>query len=98
MSARNYTNCPRCRKRAAKRKDELCKLAASQYGQVSSEEYLKTLQEAHNTKAPEGTLGEYYEHDFMVNNSFVCRYSVYCSACGFEFEHTSVSQNVVKDE
>lgn len=98
MSARNYKDCPRCRKRAAALKEDRHARAASQYGKVTAENYQKMLAHAESAKAPTGTLGEYYENWFDDTGAFRSRYEVHCDECGFTFKTTSVTFNAVKDE
>lgn len=86
MSAKNYTDCPRCRDRTKALKEERFREASASYGKVSQLEFEELIQTARDTKAQPGTLAEYYEWEFSKSGKWRFLYSCSCP-CGFQFQH-----------
>ena len=95
MSARNYTDCKKCRRIAKRIQDEQHSEAAKAYGKVHPEEYQRLLSLAQSIRAPESSLAEYYEFDFRDDGTFKLRYDVHCQKCGFNFKHEATVANAL---
>ena len=87
MSARNYTNCPKCREIAKETRDRRFREASAAYGKVDQTEFEEMMRTARRTTEPSNTLAEYHEWEFTSAGRWWMRYSCQCSDCGFAFEH-----------
>lgn len=94
MSAREWTECPKCieeHKREVARRE---KLVSRRYGQELQATFLARVSEleAFRNQPHEMSLARYYEFYFDTSGKFTMRFNCLCEKCGFAFEHRSESQ------
>lgn len=86
MSAKNWTECPRCKAMAQAKKARLERLTETAYGKMPQEKYQRLLRAVKRPIKLEDTLREYYEWGFD-EGVFSINYHVSCTGCGFAFQH-----------
>lgn len=88
MSARNWSECPKCLKKLEKEKERLRLEAGDKYGKISKDDYLTLLKEIESS-IPEGlkeyTLREDYEIGTDEYGLFEISYKCCCDRCGFKY-------------
>ena len=84
MSARQYSECPKCEKLEAQRQQEAKAAADKAYGKVKPDRYGQLVLEALPRKLDD-TLAEYFELGIEPGDVFKMHYSCGCQVCGFEF-------------
>lgn len=82
MSARNYSECPKCILRYQKEDAEPI------YGKVSEQEYFQILEKRKKERELE-SLAEYYDSWIdMKANKFKMYYRCSCEVCPFNYEYS----------
>ena len=94
MGVDNWVTCPRCMKKAIKKKEKLEKQAAECYGNVSEIQYLEILEKAQKDINLKQTLHEDYEFDMDPVGDFLAHYSAHCHVCNFT--HKFIHKEQVK--
>lgn len=86
MSAKNWTECPRCEQLAKEKKAGLEARAKTAYGKMPQEKYERLLRAFRRPIKLENSLREDYEWEFH-EGEFSINYRASCSDCGFSFQH-----------
>ena len=85
MSARQYSECPKCEKLEAQRQQEATAAADDAFGKTTIAKYDELRKEALPRKL-DNTLAEYFELGIEPGDVFKMHYSCGCDVCGFEFQ------------
>jgi len=87
MSADNWTNCPKCVRKAVNDFDKLEQKFSKAYGVVTEEEYGRLSEKvAAGVPRVEQTLREDYDVG-IFEGVFRFTYCASCTKCGFKFKH-----------
>lgn len=95
MSASNWAECPRCKRRAQKAYDVAVKALAESYGKVPAAEY-----EAARDSLALGPVGREFREDYEIYGAdegvVIVDYHGHCSKCGLElsFKETKPIEGV----
>lgn len=87
MSAKNWSECPRCAARNAAAQTEKKVAADDAYGKVPRTEYLVLRRVAEMPIQGQMSLREGYHIGVQADGEFSVTYDCLCNTCGFEFEY-----------
>jgi len=102
MSADRWNTCPKCKVIAEQNRIKLARKAEKSYGKVSSEQYLRMLEDVKNGDKQDEreTLREDFYIGLDEDGEFSIDYSASCDKCGFkhtfEYKKTIVKSNDVE--